>query len=151
MASGFHAASASLGTYPLSNGPGNHGFAGRGCESNSTRLIKVTDMLIKTAMSGLGTPHAPFLNRCPMDDASPHCSWGNMNATNTNPYTTRPHTGTTRTYEFVVTKETAAPDGIDTELLLVNSQFPGPLVECDWGDSLESKCHRSLSATDRQD
>ncbi|KAI1777419.1 putative multicopper oxidase [Hypoxylon cercidicola] len=122
MASVLHSTTAVLGTRSLNNGAGDHGFAGRD-----------------------GTPHAPFLNKCLMGDASPRCSWGTMNATNTNAYTTRPDTGTTRTYDFVVTKETAAPDGVDARLLLVNSQFPGPLIECDWGDLLEITVRNNIS------
>ena len=45
-----------------------------------------------------------------------------------------PETGVTRTYEFHVAYETIAPDGVPRNGLLVNGQFPGPLVEANWGD-----------------
>ncbi|KAI2628639.1 putative multicopper oxidase [Hypoxylon sp. NC1633] len=96
-------------------------------------------------MSDLGTPHGRHLDRCISHHTSPNCSWGDMSPSNTNPYRTRPDTGVTRTYDFTITKETAAPDGVEAELLLVNSQFPGPLVECDWGDYVEITVHNNLS------
>ncbi|OTB00267.1 putative multicopper oxidase [Hypoxylon sp. CI-4A] len=96
-------------------------------------------------MSNLGTPQAPWLRGCFGHDPSSPCSWGNMNVTNTNPYKRRPDTGVTRTYDFTVSRETAAPDGVQTELLLVNSQFPGPLLECDWGDTFEITINNNIS------
>ncbi|KAI1380532.1 putative multicopper oxidase [Hypoxylon crocopeplum] len=118
---------AALSARSLNNGLGNHGFAGQ------------------DSMSDLGTPHSRYLNRCLAHDTSPNCSWGDMNPSNTNAYTTRPDTGVTRTYDFTITKEIAAPDGVDAELILVNSQFPGPLVECDWGDWIEITVHNKLT------
>ncbi|KAI9619950.1 hypothetical protein H4Q26_013931 [Puccinia striiformis f. sp. tritici PST-130] len=35
----------------------------------------------------------------------------------------------TRNYFWTITNETAAPDGFSRNMLLVNSQFPGPLIE----------------------
>ncbi|KAI0178702.1 putative multicopper oxidase [Hypoxylon sp. FL1284] len=66
-------------------------------------------------------------------------------ATSTDQLVTAPDTGITRTYDLTVTKETAAPDGVEVELLLVNSQFPGPLIECNWGDSLEITVRNNIS------
>ncbi|KAI0386370.1 putative multicopper oxidase [Hypomontagnella monticulosa] len=126
MASLWHWMMAAINVRSLDNGLGNHGFAGKG-------------------LSNLGAPHFQHLNKCSGLDASSECPWGDMNTTNTDAYKTRPDTGITRTYDFTITKETAAPDGVEAELLLVNSQFPGPLIECDWGDWLEITVHNNLS------
>ncbi|KAI1873892.1 uncharacterized protein JN550_003161 [Neoarthrinium moseri] len=65
--------------------------------------------------------------------------WGNLNVANDNPYTTTPETGVTRTYEWNITRETIAPDGYEKSVILVNEQFPGPLIEANWGDWIEVK------------
>lgn len=72
----------------------------------------------------------------------PHGSdrpWGRRLANDTNPYnlTNVPNTGVTRYYNWVVTNETMSPDGVLTPMLVVNGQFPGPLLEANWGDWIE--------------
>jgi len=42
----------------------------------------------------------------------------------------------TRNYYWTITNETAAPDGFTRNMLVVNSQFPGPLIEANEGDTL---------------
>ncbi|KAI0839645.1 putative multicopper oxidase [Hypoxylon sp. FL0890] len=96
-------------------------------------------------MSNLGAPQDQHLNKWLGHGTSSSCPWGDMSATNTNAYQTRPDTGITRRYDFTITKGTAAPDGVEAELLLINSQFPGPLIECDWGDWLEITVHNNVS------
>ena len=77
-------------------------------------------------------PH--YLTNNPLPNGKP---WANMDCANTNPYNTRPDTGVTRTYNFTVSKQQAAPDGVENTLLLVNGQFPGPTIEANWGDWIE--------------
>ncbi|KAF8557403.1 hypothetical protein OG21DRAFT_1505349 [Imleria badia] len=45
-------------------------------------------------------------------------------------------TPTTRYYEWVVEEMPGAPDGFERRMLVVNGQFPGPLVEVNSGDEL---------------
>ncbi|KAF1999723.1 multicopper oxidase [Amniculicola lignicola CBS 123094] len=47
-----------------------------------------------------------------------------------------PDTGVTRTYDMNVAYQTIAPDGVTRNGLTINGQFPGPLVEANWGDWL---------------
>ncbi|CAA9958852.1 SufI multicopper oxidase [Pyrenophora teres f. maculata] len=47
---------------------------------------------------------------------------------------TMPDTGVTRTYDLHVAYQTIAPDGVTRNGLTVNGQFPGPLIEANWGD-----------------
>lgn len=61
--------------------------------------------------------------------------WGLKTASNTNYYTDYPNTGVVRTFNWTVTNSTIAPDGVSVPGLLVNGQFPGPMIEANWGDS----------------
>lgn len=42
-----------------------------------------------------------------------------------------------RHYDFNVSRAVIAPDGYEKPVLLVNNQFPGPLIEANWGDWIE--------------
>ncbi|TRX91707.1 hypothetical protein FHL15_007489 [Xylaria flabelliformis] len=48
-----------------------------------------------------------------------------------------PSTGITRYYNFTISRGSRSPDGVSKSMLLVNEQFPGPLIEADWGDMVE--------------
>lgn len=43
---------------------------------------------------------------------------------------------TIRRYDFVITQGKAWPDGVVRDMLLVNGQFPGPLIEANRGDRI---------------
>lgn len=68
----------------------------------------------------------------PLEDGFP---WGKKTSDNTNYYTDYPNTGVVRSYDWTITKQTIAPDGVNVTGLLVNGQYPGPLLEANWGDS----------------
>lgn len=65
--------------------------------------------------------------------------WGGRTAGNCNPYNTTqtPNTGMTRQYHWTVTDTVLAPDGVTQTLITVNDQFPGPMIEANWGDWIE--------------
>lgn len=48
-----------------------------------------------------------------------------------------PNTGVTRHYNFTITRGYKSPDGYNKSVILVNNQFPGPLIEANWGDMIE--------------
>ena len=48
-----------------------------------------------------------------------------------------PDTGVTRYYNFTITRGITAPDGYPKSGLLINDQFPGPMIEANWGDMIE--------------
>lgn len=48
-----------------------------------------------------------------------------------------PDTGVTRYYDFTISRGTAAPDGVQRDVIVVNGQFPGPCIEANWGDWVE--------------
>ncbi|RDL34578.1 uncharacterized protein BP5553_07706 [Venustampulla echinocandica] len=62
------------------------------------------------------------------------------------PHLVTPHTRMTRYYEWTISRENIAPDGVDTSVILVNGQFPGPLIEADWGDEIQVTVHNQLSS-----
>ncbi|KAI2954772.1 CAZyme family AA1 [Aspergillus niger] len=47
-----------------------------------------------------------------------------------------PDTGVTRHYNFTITRDITAPDGYQKSGILINGQFPGPLIEANWGDMI---------------
>lgn len=49
-------------------------------------------------------------------------------------------------YDLVITAGTWNSDGTDAYTLLVNGQFPGPAIECNWGDWVTIKVHNQMSA-----
>ncbi|KAL0257860.1 hypothetical protein SLS55_007026 [Diplodia seriata] len=55
-----------------------------------------------------------------------------------------PDTGVTREYDFTVTYQDIAPDGVTKRGVLVNGQFPGPLIEANWGDWIQVTVHNGL-------
>ena len=42
--------------------------------------------------------------------------------------------GVTRYYDWTVSRGSLAPDGVSLDVMLVNGEFPGPLIEANWGD-----------------
>lgn len=63
--------------------------------------------------------------------------WGTKTVANTNPKDA-PNTGITRHYDFTISRGELAPDGyLKKSGILINGQFPGPLIEANWGDWIE--------------
>jgi hypothetical protein len=55
---------------------------------------------------------------------------------------------TTRHYHFTVSDMEVNPDGVYRPMILINSQFPGPLIECNNGDRLVIEVeNRGVNAT----
>ncbi|KAH7921246.1 multi-copper oxidase [Leucogyrophana mollusca] len=54
-------------------------------------------------------------------------------------------TPTTRYYEWVVEESTGSPDGFERPMLVVNNQFPGPLIEVNSGDQLVVNVFNKMS------
>ncbi|KIJ60113.1 multicopper oxidase [Hydnomerulius pinastri MD-312] len=54
-------------------------------------------------------------------------------------------TPTTRYYEWVVEEVNGSPDGFERPMLVVNNQFPGPLVEVNSGDELVVNVFNKMS------
>ena len=48
-----------------------------------------------------------------------------------------PDTGVTRYYDFEVSNQTISPGGVPVPGLIINGQFPGPVIAANWGDWIE--------------
>ncbi|KAI1123693.1 multicopper oxidase [Nemania abortiva] len=70
--------------------------------------------------------------------------WGNRKSDNANPYTQAPSTQIVRKYDFNISRGMIAPDGYEKSVILVNGQFPGPLIEANWGDYIEVNVHNNI-------
>ncbi|KAH8803433.1 multicopper oxidase-domain-containing protein, partial [Xylogone sp. PMI_703] len=68
--------------------------------------------------------------------------WGTKTANNTNPYP--PNTGVIRKYDFTIKRQKKAPDGYLKDVLIINGQFPGPLIEANWGDTIQVTVHNQI-------
>ncbi|RYP44517.1 hypothetical protein DL768_009012 [Monosporascus sp. mg162] len=45
-----------------------------------------------------------------------------------------PDSSITRYYNFDIARGRLSPDGFEKEMIVINGQFPGPLIEANWGD-----------------
>ena len=52
---------------------------------------------------------------------------------------------TTRTYQFVVEERIGSPDGIEKRMLVVNGQFPAPLIKGNKGDTFKLNVFDALT------
>lgn len=74
------------------------------------------------------------------DAAGQQTPWDPISTTNTDPYTSPPNTGVTRNYDFTVSDCTIAPDGVQLpNEICINGQFPGPMIEADYGDWIQGR------------
>ncbi|KAJ5594712.1 uncharacterized protein N7459_000920 [Penicillium hispanicum] len=64
----------------------------------------------------------------------------------TNYYDQVPDTGVVREYWFNVENTTAAPDGVEMPVQLINGSFPGPTIIADWGDTVVVHVKNSLQS-----
>ncbi|RMD44879.1 hypothetical protein DV735_g374, partial [Chaetothyriales sp. CBS 134920] len=108
---------------------------------NSSVAINALPQDETNGNSPLGTDEAPTY---PLY-LSPGPSWGNSTANGTNPYTPRSPAGVVRSYTFVISRSTIAPDGVERSVILVNDAFPGPTIEANWGDTIEVTVTNSIT------
>lgn len=114
--------------------------------SNSL-LVSSLSQLATNGLSVFGTLQAPlindFLTNNPLPQGFP---WGTRTADNSNPYENSPTTGIIRAYDFTIKRGFIAPDGVNKSVILVNGQFPAPLIEANWGDTIQVKVTNQISA-----
>ena len=90
------------------------------------------------SLSLLGTLAAPQLPQFLTGSSSPaENPWEKINAPSSSSNQKAPNTGETRHYQFVVSRAVLAPDGYQKNLILINGQYPGPLIQANWGDYIE--------------
>lgn len=92
----------------------------------------------ESPLGALNAPQfQPFIGSSASDSGTEGAPWGNRTANGTNPYTSAPSTGVVRSYDFTIARSRLAPDGVERDVLVVNSAFPGPTIEADWGDTIQ--------------
>ncbi|OLN87380.1 Laccase-1-like protein 4 [Colletotrichum chlorophyti] len=97
------------------------------------------------ASKGVSAPPClpPYLGAEPGHNHQGEAPWGDRTA-ESDPEDV-PDTGVVRKYEWTIQRTTLAPDGFEQSLLTVNGQFPGPLVEANWGDTVEVTVHNNIT------
>lgn len=82
------------------------------------------------------------------EDGKPYTSapWGDKTTKNSDATVVGdlPDTGDTRYYEFNITRDRISTDGVLRDVILINGQFPGPLIEANWGDMIEVTVHNQI-------
>ncbi|KAJ5726946.1 extracellular dihydrogeodin oxidase/laccase [Penicillium malachiteum] len=79
-----------------------------------------------------------------VNSASNRACWFDGFDISTNYYEKVPDTGVVREYWFNVENTTAAPDGVEMPVQLINGSFPGPTIIADWGDTVVIHVTNSL-------
>jgi FtsP/CotA-like multicopper oxidase with cupredoxin domain len=73
---------------------------------------------------------------CAGNTATTRSAWCNYNI-ETDYYNTYPDTGVVRSYTFNIQNMTLSPDGVPRMVQAINGQIPGPLIEANWGDTIQ--------------
>ncbi|KAG9545682.1 hypothetical protein KCU97_g21210, partial [Aureobasidium melanogenum] len=90
------------------------------------------------------TPDDPD-TECTNTASSRQC-WGNGFSIATDFDQKFPDTGKTVPYTLTITNTTLDPDGTGERMvMLINGQYPGPVIRADWGDWLEVTVNNHLS------
>ena len=100
-------------------------------------LVPSLPQIATNGNSNLGTLQAPTLSNFVSTPNTPDgFPWGSATAGNTNQYKFTPPGGLQRNYQFNIARGFIAPDGVNRSVLLVNGAFPAPLIEVNWGDTI---------------
>ncbi|GIZ38218.1 hypothetical protein CKM354_000164100 [Cercospora kikuchii] len=126
---------------PLLDGLGNVTFINNLLASTGV-LLSIIPGLLQNGPTPLGLLPTPVLPK--FLGGSQGIPWGNQTAGGTNVYEVTPDTGVTRYYNFNIARMTLAPDGVPTPMIVVNGQFPGPMIEANWGDWIEVTVTNSI-------
>lgn len=112
-----------------------------------TQGVLTSQLFTHNRLSDYGTLNArrlpSYLTNNPLPDGKP---WGSKTDTHTNVYTDAADTGVARNYDFTITRAQISPDGYQmNNMFLVNGQFPGPLIEANWGDQIVVTVHNNIT------
>ncbi|KAI0402450.1 multicopper oxidase-domain-containing protein [Xylaria palmicola] len=114
------------------------------------RLAGLVAALTPSAQDGVSTwgtfraPTLPNWMTSPSFRSSVTIPWGQRTSQGSNPYKEGPLTQVTRRYDFNISRGVIAPDGYEKSVILVNGQFPGPLIEANWGDYIVVTVHNNI-------
>ncbi|KAI9641882.1 hypothetical protein NHQ30_009749 [Ciborinia camelliae] len=109
-----------------------------------TRAASLHASLSQYSTNGLSTYGCLNASTLPpylADNSSIGYPWGNATPGSSIP----PNTGKTRYYDLTVSRSIKAPDGYQKNVILINDQFPGPLIEANWGDVISVKVTNNIT------
>jgi len=77
---------------------------------------------------------------------SERAPWGDCTVYNcdASDISTIPETNVTRYYDFTISRGQISADGVLREVILINNQFPGPLIEANWGDWIQVTVNNNI-------
>jgi len=90
---------------------------------------------VKNTISATSTTSVAATSTCTNGPNSRNC-WSGGYDIDTDFDTAWPTTGRTVSYSWTITNITMAPDGYSRHVLAVNGQYPGPVLEANWGDQI---------------
>jgi hypothetical protein len=98
----------------------------------------ISPLAILPGVFGVSLPskHKTVRDTACVNSASNRACWSDGFDISTNYYEKVPDTGVVREYWFNVENTTAAPDGVEMPVQLINGSFPGPTIIADWGDTV---------------
>lgn len=153
---------------------GNGGSGGKGNSTGTTPVTNSTTPATNGTNPDYGSPSSnctkPFepLKEVGCNDASDRSKWcagfdidsdyyqnyfdqfnsSSFNSGNTGNFGGKggfPSANTkTCSYDLTITNGTWNQDGTDVQTFLINGQFPGPAIECNWGDLVQITVHNQL-------
>ncbi|GME66055.1 Multicopper oxidase [Neofusicoccum parvum] len=100
-----------------------------------TSLVTISRALGAAALPSLGQTDTKQNTGCINSPADRSC-WSEGFDISTDYYESVPDTGVVREYWFNIENTTAAPDGVELPVQLINGSFPGPTIIADWGDTV---------------
>ncbi|PHH74823.1 hypothetical protein CDD82_4751 [Ophiocordyceps australis] len=110
-------------------------------DTSKTRVLSQSKTNGKSLLGTVIAPLLPaFLSSNPLPNGFP---WSQLSI-DTNYYETVPFTGVIRSYNFTISRAVIQPDGYQRNVLLVNGAFPGPLIEANWGDTIQVTVHNAI-------
>lgn len=59
-----------------------------------------------------------------------------------------PVTNVTRHYNFTISRGRISADGVLRDVILINDQFPGPVIEANWGDNIQITVNNQIFMPD---
>ncbi|KAF2233451.1 multicopper oxidase [Viridothelium virens] len=97
---------------------------------------------LATGLFSLETLDSPSLAKFLTRDGTPLPSGTPWDSSD--PAGSAPRTGVIRSYDWVISRGYGDPDGFNRSLILINGRYPGPLVEANWGDTIQVTVHNQI-------
>jgi FtsP/CotA-like multicopper oxidase with cupredoxin domain len=92
-------------------------------------------------------PIGPIKGGGSCNSAGDRSKWCNGLSISDDYYTNGYSTGQVCAYDLTITNTTIDFDGSGPKVAFaINGQVPGPLIECNWGDTLHVTVHNKLTA-----